>query len=200
MRFLKILASIITIFIFIGCSDSTQDGPVQETYKNGDVIELESVLGTKMTLLRKDGGFVLKGNENKILILDFFGTFCRPCQKEAPKLMNFQLKNDKDVVLIGFTSLEDVTNEYVRDNFVSKYNAYYFIVNSPNNEKLLNTVTKDIDYNRAVQVPFKVVLKNGKYQKVTDPYDESPNDNFYIGAIETEIIEKDINRIKSTNE
>ena len=74
--------------------------------------------------------------------------------------------------------------------------AYYFIVNSPDNAKLVNTVTKDIQYNKALQVPFKVVLKNGKYQNVTDIYEGNPNNKFYIGAVETAIIEKDIDKIK----
>jgi thiol-disulfide isomerase/thioredoxin len=196
MKLWKILVSLALIFVFVGCG--VEEGSAQKpVYKDGDRLELRSVVGSKVTLLRKNGGFVLEGDENKILILDIFGTFCVPCQKEAAKLMDFQLKNDKDVLLIGFTYLESVTDEYVVENFSSKYNAYYFIVNSPDNDKMVNTITKDIKYNQAVQVPFKVVLKDGKYQKVTDPYGESPDDNFYIGAIDTEIIEKDIEKIKA---
>ncbi len=196
MRYWKVLVGLLLILSFIGCGQ--EEGSAQKpTYKDGDKLELRSVVGSKVTLLRKNGGFVLEGDENKILILDIFGTFCKPCQKEAAKLMDFQLKNDKDVLLIGFTYLETVTDKYVVDNFSSKFNAYYFIVNSPDNEKMVNTITKDIGYNQAVQVPFKVVLKNGKYQKVTDPFGESPDDNFYIGAIDTDIIEKDIQKIKA---
>ncbi|MDA7848144.1 TlpA family protein disulfide reductase, partial [Sulfurospirillum sp.] len=147
-------------------------------------------------LLRKNGGFVLEGDENKILILDIFGTFCVPCQKEAANLMDFQLKNDKDVLLIGFTHLESVSDQYVVDNFASKFNAYYFIVNSPDNDKIVNTIVEDIDYKQAIQVPFKVVLKNGQYQKVTDIYESNPDNKFYIGAVETEVIEKDIKKMK----
>jgi len=196
MRYWKILVSFALVLFFVGCG--VEEGSAEKpVYKNGDKLELRSVVGSKVTLLRKNGGFVLEGDEKKILILDIFGTFCNPCQKEATKLMDFQLKHDKDVLLIGFTYLENVTDQYVVDNFASKFNAYYFIVNSPDNEKMVNTITKDIGYNQAVQVPFKVVLKDAKYQKVTDPYDESPDDNFYIGAIDTEIIEKDIEKIRA---
>jgi len=192
----KILVGLLLILVFVGCSEK-EESHIKPTYKDGDKIELQSVVGSKVTLLRKNGGFVLQGDEDKILILDIFGTFCRPCQKEAPKLMDFQLKNDKDVLLIGFTYLETVSDKYVVENFSSKYNAYYFIVNSPQNNKMVDTITKDIGYNQAVQVPFKVVLKSGKYQEVTDPYDESPDNNFYIGAIDTEIIKKDVEKIKA---
>ena len=196
MRYWKVLVSLLLVFVFIGCG--TEEGTAEKpVYKNGDRIELTSVVGSKIILLRKDGGFVLEGDESKILILDIFGTFCKPCQKEAANLMDFQLKNDKDILLIGFTYLEAVSDKYVVDNFASKFNAYYFIVNSPDNGKMVNTITQDINYNQAVQVPFKVVLKDGKYQKVTDVYEGNPDNKFYIGAIETDVIKNDIEKIKA---
>ncbi len=199
MKSLKVLLiSFIAIMFFVGCSSSDEGGIVEETYKDGDRIELESIMGTKLTLLRKNGGFVLEGDEDKILLFDIFGTFCQPCQDEAPKLMNFQLKNDKDLVLIAFNYLESVTNEYVKENFTTKFNAYYFIVNSPENEKMVDTITKDIGYNKAVQVPFKVVLKDGKYQNLTDIYEGREDNKFYIGEVDIDIIQKDIDRIKNS--
>ncbi len=196
MKFWKVIVSLLLVFVFIGCG--VEEGSAQKpVYKNGDRLELKSVVGSKVTLLRKNGGFVLEGDESKILILDIFGTFCKPCQDEAANLMDFQLRNDKDLLLIGFTYLESVTDKYVVDNFASKFNAYYFIVNSPDNDKIVNTITQDIDYRSAVQVPFKVVLKDGKYQNVTDIYESNPDNKFYIGAIETDVIEKDIHKIKN---
>jgi len=195
MKFWKVLVSLALFFVFVGCG--AEEGSAEKPrYKDGDRVELTSVVGSKLTLLRKNGGFVLEGDESKILILDAFGTFCQPCQKEAPNLMEFQLKNDKDILLIGFTYLETVTNQYVIDNFSSKYNAYYFIVNSPDNDKMVNTITQDIQYNQAVQVPFKVVLKNGQYQNVTDVYEGNPENKFYIGAVELDVIKKDIEKMK----
>lgn len=98
--------------------------------------------------------------------------------------------------MIGLNYLESVSDEYVMENFVSKYNAYYFIVNSPDNDKIINTIVEDINYRQAVQVPYKVVLKNGKYQNVTDIYEGRKDNKYYIGEIDTDIIQKDIDRIK----
>ncbi|MBL0687820.1 MAG: TlpA family protein disulfide reductase [Sulfurospirillum sp.] len=196
MKIWKVLFSFIVIFIFTGCG--VKEGSAKKpVYKDGEKIELTSVVGSKITLLRKNGGFVLEGDESKILILDIFGTFCVTCQKEASNIMNFQLKNSEDVFLIGFTYLESVTDKYVVDNFTRKFNAYYFIVNSPDNDKIVNTITQDIDYKPAVQIPFKVVLKDGAYQNITDIYESSLSNKFYIGAIETDIIKKDIEKIKA---
>lgn len=198
MRYWKIFISLALVLMFVGCGDKQAETLEKDIYKNGDKIELSSVVGSKLTLLRKNGGFVLAGDESKILILDIFGTFCVPCQEEAPNLMSFQSKNDKDVLLIGFNYLETVSNEYVIDNFSSKFNAYYFIVNSEKNEKMVNTITHDINYTQSVQVPLKVVVKNGKYQTITDIYDGAKDNKFYIGKVDIEIMQKDIDKIKNT--
>lgn len=197
MRYWKFFISMALVLTFVGCGDKPSESFTKDIYKNGDKIELSSVVGSKLTLLRKNGGFVLAGDENKILILDIFGTFCVPCQEEAPDLMSFQLKNDKDVVLIGFNFLETVTNEYVVDNFSSKFNAYYFIVNSEKNLKMVNTITRDINYKQSVQVPLKVVLSNGEYQNITDIYDGAKDNKFYIGKVDIKIMQKDIDKIKN---
>jgi len=194
MRYWKVLIALLLVFAFVGCG--VEEGSASKPmYKDGDRIVLKSVMGSEIVLLRKNGGFVLEGDESKILILDIFGTFCVPCQKEAANLMDFQLKNDKDALLIAFTYLESVTDKYVIDNFATKFNAYYFIVNSPDNDKIVNTVTDDIEYRQAVQVPFKVVLKDGIYQNITDVHNGSLDNKFYIGEIATEVIEKDIKKI-----
>ena len=184
--------------LFIGCGTQepkTSAPSVKETYKEGDKVELKSVTGAKLTLLRKNGGFVIEEDEGKILLVDIFGTFCAPCQEEAPSLMDFQLQNSDDVMLIGLNFFEEVSDEYVVENFAAKYNAYYFITNSPKNKKLVETIVQDIAYKGTLQVPFKVVLKDGKYQKVTDIYSQNPENKFYIGKVGLEIIQKDIDKL-----
>ena len=48
-----------TLF-FVGCGSEPTGtvSSVKETYKEGDKVELKSVAGAKLTLLRKNGGFV----------------------------------------------------------------------------------------------------------------------------------------------
>lgn len=196
MSYIKLLLAALMVTFFLGCSQE-EKALQKETYKQGDTIKLTSIMGSEITLLRKESGFVIKGDEDKIVFVDIFGTFCKPCQEEAPELMNFQLKNSDDLVVIGLSYLEEVTDEYVMENFVSKYNAYYFIVNSDKNKKIVDTITEDIDYNKAVSVPFKVVLKDGKYQNVTDVYEDNPDNKFYIGKVAMDVIQEDIDRIKS---
>lgn len=75
MRFWKVLLILFLATFFVAC-DGTEEGSYEKPkYKDGDKIELKSVAGTKITLLRKNGGFVKEGDENKILILDFMELF-----------------------------------------------------------------------------------------------------------------------------
>jgi len=197
MKKLISLIAVMTSLLFFGCGSETSTvSTLKETYKEGDKVELKSVSGAKLTLLRKNGGFVIEDDENKIVLIDIFGTFCAPCQEEAPSLMDFQLQNADDVMLIGLNFFEEVSDEYVVENFAAKYNAYYFITNSPKNKKLIETILQDIKYKETLQVPFKVVLKEGKYQKVTDIYNASnPENKFYIGKVGLDIIQQDIDKL-----
>jgi thiol-disulfide isomerase/thioredoxin len=185
------------ILFFVGCSgEKMADGPlIIEPYKNGEKIVLQNVHGGSKTLLRTNDGFVIEGEEDKVLMLDIFGTFCKPCQEEAPALTDLQLRKNDEFILIGLTHLEEVTDEYVLEHFAQKYGAYYFIANSQDNAKIAETITQDIGYKQALQVPFKVVLKDAKYQYVTDVWEGRPDTQFYIGKIDTKIIEEDLMRI-----
>jgi thiol-disulfide isomerase/thioredoxin len=186
-----------TMLLLVGCGSEPVKKTAQavEPFKEGDKIELKSVSGAKLVLLRKNGGFVIEEDESKTILFDIFGTFCAPCQEEAPSLMDFQLQNSDDVMLIGLNFFEEVSDEYVVENFAAKYNAYYFISNSAVNKRLVETILQDIKYKETLQVPFKVVLKDGVYQKLTDIYGGNPENKFYLGKVGLEIIQQDIDKI-----
>ena len=85
MKKLISLIAVVTSLLFLGCGSESSSVPtVKETYKEGDKVEIKSVSGAKLTLLRKNGGFVFEDDENKVVLIDIFGTFCVPCQEEAP--------------------------------------------------------------------------------------------------------------------
>ncbi|ANE35769.1 putative periplasmic thioredoxin [Campylobacter iguaniorum] len=194
-----ILALSFCMLVLVGCGSSEEEATTSfKPYNTGDEIELTSVVGTKATLIREQNGFKLKGSD-KIVMFDIFGTYCPPCQKEAPHLMDYQLKNSDDFMIIGLIHFEKVSDKDIIENFSKKYNAYYFITNSDSNPRLIEQILSDIDYKRALQLPFKVVLKNGVYQVLTDTLGMSQTNKFYLGEITTNVISKDISRIRSAN-
>ena len=195
-----ILAALACAIFLAGCGeDETAKAPVKiEGYKTGEEIALKSVFGKDLTLKRVEGGFVIKGYEDKILMFDIFGTFCPPCQKEAPDLTKFQIDNLNDFTIVALTHFENVTNEYVMENFAQKYNAFYFISNDAKiNDRLAAQILEDIKYERLESVPIKMVLKGGVYQELTDVDSGKFGVKYYLGGIRLDAMTKDYERIKN---
>ena len=195
-----IFAALACAIFLAGCGeDETAKAPAKiEGYKTGEEIALKSVFGKDLTLKRVEGGFVIKGEEDKILMFDIFGTFCPPCQKEAPDLTKFQIDNLNDFTIVALTHFENVTNEYVVENFAQKYNAFYFISNDAKiNDRLAAQILEDIKYERLESVPIKMVLKGGVYQELTDVDSGKPGVKYYLGGIRLDAMTKDYERIKN---
>ena len=198
----KLLLVLLCAFalVFLGCSKNESESYSLGEYapfKDGEEISLKSVSGASVSLVRTDKGFVLKGSD-KIVMLDIFGTFCEPCKAEAPHLMDYQLNHD-DFMLIGLITFEQISDKDVIEKFIKPFNAYYFITNEgEKNERLISQVLADIGYDSALSLPFKVVLKGGKYELLSDNLGERGGKEalYYLGAVSSELVAKDLEKIR----
>ena len=198
----KLLLVLLCAFalVFLGCDKNESESYSLGEYapfKDGEEISLKSVSGASISLVRTDKGFVLK-NSDKIVMLDIFGTFCEPCKAEAPHLMDYQLNHD-DFMLIGLITFEQISDKDVIEKFIKPFNAYYFIANEgEKNERLISQVLADIDYDSALSLPFKVVLKGGKYELLSDNLGERGGKEalYYLGAVSSELVAKDLEKIR----
>ena len=198
----KLLLVLLCAFalVFLGCSKNESESYSLGEYapfKDGEEISLKSVSGASVSLVRTDKGFVLKGSD-KIVMLDIFGTFCEPCKAEAPHLMDYQLNHD-DFMLIGLITFVQISDKDVIEKFIKPFNAYYFIANEgEKNERLISQVLADIDYDSALSLPFKVVLKGGKYELLSDNLGERGGKEalYYLGAVSSELVAKDLEKIR----
>lgn len=196
----KIYLFLIGIFgiLISACSSQTtiEDDFTFKEFKTGEEIILQSVNGGEKTLIRTENGFAIKGEENKILMFDFFGTFCTPCQEEAPHLTSLWQKNKENFTIIGLSHFENVSDQVIKD-FAINYGAYYFLSNSKENDRIIAQALKDIDYQNMEQLPFKVVLKDGKYQDLTDFWNKNTKSyvKYYLGKVSSQTMQEDIDRI-----
>ncbi len=72
--------------------------------------------------------------KGKAMVINFWGTWCKPCVKEMPALQAQSEKwKDKDVVVIGINAGEDVMSV---DNFVKQANISFPILLDPNKEAI----------------------------------------------------------------
>ncbi|HEC1549238.1 TPA: redoxin domain-containing protein [Campylobacter upsaliensis] len=190
-----IFSAFLIAFLFMACASEDVKNELDfKEFALGEKVLLRSVNGGEKTFVRKEKGFVVEGEEDKILMFDFFGTFCQPCKEEALELSKLWQNNSKHFVIIGLSHFEEVSDEEVL-KFAKDYNAFYFLSNSKEKDRLIAQILKDISYQNMELLPFKVVLKDGVYQNVSDFWNKGKKVQFYLGKVPSELIQEDINTI-----
>lgn len=186
MKIKKItILTILTVALFTGCGDKEKidDSVVaKESAKQQSLVfNLKTTDGKDLKVLVKDEGWVFNGYENKVILLNFFGTWCPPCKAEIPHLLNIRkdLQKNFEVIAIdvgkrggGFNTQEEL------DAFIKKFAITYPIVTGVENQKLFNAVS---NLNPSGSIPFMLLFdKKGKFIKP------------YIGMQPEEMLSSDI--------
>ena len=179
MKLKLILSLIALIFAFTGCDKKKQEVTSASLLVEPSVYHLKDLSGKNYEVSSKKNGILVKGYEDKVILMDFFATWCPPCKATVPHLSDIQKKFKDKVLVLGVLLESDKPNSYVQ-KFVDKYGAEYAISNAPDNMELSSEVAKQINLPRSFPIPLMVMYKNGKYY------------THYIGAIPQEMIESDI--------
>ncbi|MFC1535209.1 TlpA disulfide reductase family protein [Thermodesulfobacteriota bacterium] len=110
-----LLRALTVVLVFLGCSTKA------ETRHMASDFQLEDLSGNKVSLSEYRGYTVL---------LDFWATWCPPCRKSIPELVDLQNKyRDKGLVILGI-SLDDpqkINNKYLLA-FKEKFKINYQIM------------------------------------------------------------------------
>lgn len=191
---MKILfTSLLVLLIFSGCTNEKTDKEVQEnvqtiknkdntqilkpTIKANDQITLTDTSGQKIKVKELEDGFIFEGYENKVVLLNFFATWCPPCKAEIPHLNNLQKKYKDDIKIISILLEGGKPNEEII-KFIQKHNIEFTITNSPDNFKISKKV------GGVQSIPFMLIYdRQGHYSQ------------HYKGAIHEEMIEADIKKV-----
>ncbi len=168
--------------LFQGCSEEeqTQTQEINAMVAKNKYV-LTSTTGKQFIIIKEGDGFVLEGAEDKVLLLDIFATWCPPCKAAAIHLSSLQKKYKDDLVVIGITIEEKISNAKLEE-FKKENSAKYTIVNSEINKHLINKVATTLELGDRFPIPIFALFKDGKLI------------NHYIGVIEEEFIESDIKR------
>ena len=129
LRKLIILILLLIVAPVFGCNNST---PKSETTKNK---LLATAKGDKGDNAAPDFTlYTLKGEEvklsdylGKIVILDFWATWCAPCRKGIPDLISIQNEYKDDLVVIGI-SLDQPSTQDELAPFIESYGINYPVV------------------------------------------------------------------------
>ena len=169
--------------LFGACSNEKEKSSTEEA---NDVLSsneyvLTALNKTQYVVKKTQNGFIVKGAKNKVIIIDIFATWCPPCRAEAHHLASLQKKYKENLLIIGVTVEDEISNSKLED-FRHDYDANYILVNSSENNNLINAIATELKIGRDFGIPLMAMYKNGKLI------------NFYQGAVEEEFIESDLKK------
>ncbi len=173
-----IFTILFTVFFLAGC-DENEKTAQKKQQKNPNEFILTSIDDKSLTLIKTQHGFYLKDDPKKLVLIDIYATWCPPCQSETPVLSDLQKRYDKELLIIGVTIEENITNDKLHA-FAKKYEATYTLVNSKENKRLVDAVAQNLQIGTRFPIPLMAIYKK---EGVV---------NFYKGATEEEFIESDI--------
>lgn len=184
---LVILTFLILTF-FIGCGD--KEGVDENMISNSKpaeqklpVFNLKTTDGKDIIVEVTKEGWQFKGFENKVVLLNFFGTWCPPCKAEIPHLLNIRGKLEKDFEILaidigkrggGWNTPEELAT------FIKEFGVTYPIVTQADNLKLFGAVS---ELNPGGSIPFMILFnKKGQYVQ------------YYVGMKPEEMLFNDISK------
>jgi len=171
--------------VFVGCS-SDENTKESETAKANALLAKNEIVLTdtqqNQYILKKTAeAYELKGDPKKLLILDIFATWCPPCRAEAPHLSSLQKKYKDEILVLGVTIENGIENAKL-ESFKKEYKVNYPLVNSTENERLIEDVAQKLKLGRNFGIPLLVLIKDGKII------------HYFQGATEEEFIESEIKK------
>lgn len=174
------ILSILTIALFTGCDkkEDINENVIAPSAKAQllPTFNLKTTNGENITIEVTKEGWNFKEYPNKVVLLNFFATWCPPCKAEIPHLNNLQTKYKNDFQVISVLVEQDKENSEI-NNFISEYKIIYPITNSRVNFELANAVGGV----KSIPAMFMFDKKGIVVQN-------------YVGAVHEEILESDIKK------
>lgn len=176
--------SILSILFFTGCStedkktaqesQNSHESSIQSSKKE---IKLSTIDNKNITIIKENEKIIIKEYPNKIVLLNFFATWCPPCKAEIPNLIDLQNKYSKDFVVIAVLLEQGKTNEEIA-SFASDFKINYPVTNSKSNFDLSNSIGPI----KSIPTMFMIDKDSNIFQK-------------YVGIVPVEMMEMDINKV-----
>ncbi|WP_419769521.1 MAG: TlpA family protein disulfide reductase [Candidatus Marinarcus sp.] len=188
MQFKKItFFAILSLIIFVGC-DSKDNYGTNDEFKNAISKENQSInieLTTNaqqfLPVTISKNNVKIQGYEGKIVLLDFFATWCEPCKAEIPDLNNLRKTYSNDFEIIAVLLENNRSIEQV-DAFKKEFNINYPISNTLSNFDLANAVGGVV----SIPTMFLFDQQGNLVQK-------------YVGMVPAEMLEIDIKKMLEKN-
>lgn len=178
------LTVLFAVFFFTGCGDSQEAQTIVED--NNTFQELKKQSNKTYNLVTTEGKTISLKVENdilttsdpmlkdKVVLLNFWATWCPPCKKEMPTLNRLYEMYQKDFIIIGILYEKNKDAKELA-KFMSDYNMKFPVTVSEENFRM----AKAFDDVRKIPESF-IYGKDGKFLEK------------FVGEIPEDVIEKHI--------
>lgn len=127
----NILLAFFIAFIFTACDSQTKEAQVVEVVEKTSTksstpptFTLTTTKGETITLEGSTQAIFSKQLENKIVLINFWATWCQPCINEMPVLVEIQEKHKDDFVILGVLFEENYDPKKLKE-FMTKFNVNF---------------------------------------------------------------------------
>src|ERR1035437_7208585 len=150
----KLSISLLLVYTLIGCSKSSHNENKPVNNQETSTLKDDNNKAPEFRLVSTDGKDIrLSEYKGKVVILDFWATWCGPCRKGIPDLIELQKEYGKDIVVIGISLDENTKGEVVP--FMQKIGRNYRVA--------YGTLEVTQQYGGVEAIPTSFVInKNGK--------------------------------------
>ncbi|KAB7884936.1 TlpA family protein disulfide reductase [Poseidonibacter ostreae] len=174
--------SILSILVLSGCDSKTENESSNKAEKKEVVVKKTNfILKTTDNLdlnVKVDGDkIIFKDYPEKLVLLNFFATWCPPCKAEIPNLIELQNKYANDFKVVSVLLEDNKSNEDIIE-FINEYKINYAVTNGKQNF-LLSEALGEI---KSIPTMFLLDKESKIFQK-------------YVGIVPVEMMEIDIKKL-----
>jgi thiol-disulfide isomerase/thioredoxin len=147
--------SLLFLLLITGCKKNVEPKSPEVNSNKPAPGKTESVEAAPNFVLTSTNGKDIKLSDykGKVVIVDFWATWCAPCRKGIPDLVDIQKEFKNDVVVIGISLDQDTKSDVIP--FMKKFDINYPVVYGS------NEVVTDYGSINAIPTTF-IIDKNGK--------------------------------------
>ncbi|WP_368029299.1 TlpA family protein disulfide reductase [Arcobacter sp. s6] len=176
--------SILSILFFAGCDskenkEETSDSKIEKVEKieKKTEFQLKATDNSIINIKLENDKIIVKEHPGKIILINFFATWCPPCKVEIPNLIKLQEDYKNDLVIVSVLLEEMKTNDEILA-FIKEFNINYIVTNSTDGFEF----AKESGGVKSIPTMYLLNKEGTIFQK-------------YVGLVPNEMMEIDIKKV-----